>query len=155
MLFLWVETIFASVKSVKSWTRTAYYLKNSSRSHVITESINIGYFFLYWFSNIQINRLIYLSSVFQISGKENKIFSRSKNFCQSHRFYTRNPWNRQKVGYIIHLKIHIKIRVNTTDRNYNRMRAFDFSGKENYAWIPWFVLWDLMLYDCAVIWHEI
>ena len=72
-LFVKIETNLASVFSVKSWTRT-FYLNGNSRGSVIQELIKFDYFLLYYTSNVQINNLIYLSSVIQNLRKENNIF---------------------------------------------------------------------------------
>ena len=73
LLFVKIETNLASVFSVKSWTRT-FYLNGNSRGSVIQELIKFNYFLLYYTSNVQINNLIYLSSVIQNLRKENNIF---------------------------------------------------------------------------------
>ena len=38
-----------------------------------------------------------------------------------------------KVEYTTYLKIYIKIRVNTIEKDYNEMQAFDLSGKEHFS----------------------
>ena len=55
------------------------------------ELIKIGNFLLNYTSNILINTLIYLSSVFKILRKENKIFQDLRIW--SRRFCIRIPWN--------------------------------------------------------------
>ena len=84
-------------------------------------------------SNIPINSLIYISSVIKILRKEHKIFQYlriSADLADSALRY-RGIFGR-KVRYITYLKIYIKIRVNTIERDYNGRRVFDLSGKAHF-----------------------
>ena len=86
-------------------------------------------------SNIPVNSLIYLSSVFKILRKENKIFQdlRISAYLADSVLGYRGILEGRKVGYITYLKIFIKIKVNTMDRDYNGRRAFDLSGKAHFS----------------------
>ena len=97
--------------------------------------IKIGNFLLNYTSNILINTLIYLSSVFKILRKENKIFQDlriSADLADSALGY-RGIFEGRKVGCITYLKTCIKIGVNTMDRDNNGRRAFDLSDKANFS----------------------
>ena len=85
------------------------------------ELIKTGNFLLYYTSNIPINSLIYLSSVFKIWRKEYKLFQDLRIFADladSALGYC-GIFEGWKVGCITYLKIYIKIRVNTMDWDYN------------------------------------
>ena len=96
--------------------------------------MKIGNFLLHYTSNIPINSLIYLSSVFKILRQENKIFQDlriSADLADSALGY-HGIFEGRKVGYITYLKFYIKIRVNTMDKDHNGRRAFDLSGKSHF-----------------------
>ena len=90
---------------------------------------------LYYTSNIPVNSLICLSSVIKILRKKNKIFQDLRilaDLADSALGY-RGIFEGRKIGYITYLKIYIKIRVNTMDRDHNGRRAFDLSGKAHFS----------------------
>ena len=77
----------------------------------------------------------YLSSVFEILRKENKIFQDlriSADQADSALGY-RGIFQGWKVGCITYLKISIKIKVNTMDWDDNGRRAFDLSIKAHFS----------------------
>ena len=90
---------------------------------------------LHYTSNIAINSLIYLSSVFKILRKKNKIFQdlRISADVTDSALGHRGIFEGRRVGCITYLKIYIKIRVNTMDRDYNGRRSFDLSGKAHFS----------------------
>ena len=102
---------------------------------------------LYYTSNIPINSLMYLSSIFKILRKENKIFQDlriSADLTDSALGY-HGIFEVRKVGYITYLKIYVKTSVNTIDRDYDGRRAFDLSGKAHFS------VGYTIVYDCALL----
>ena len=99
------------------------------------ELIKTGNFLLYYTSNIPINSLIYLSSVFKIWRKEYKLFQDLRIFADlaDSALGYRGIFEGWKVGCITYLEIYIKIKVNTMDWDYNGRRAFDLSGKAHFS----------------------
>ena len=88
----------------------------------------------YYTSNIPINSFIYLSGAFKILRKENKISQDlriSADLADSALGY-RGIFDGRGVEYITYLKIYIKTRVNTMNRDYSGRRAFDLSGKAHF-----------------------
>ena len=77
----------------------------------------------------------YLSSVFKILRKENKIFQdlRISTDLADFVLECRGIFEGWKVGCITYLKIYIEIKVNTMGWDYNGRRAFDLSGKAHFS----------------------
>ena len=77
----------------------------------------------------------YLSSIFKILRKENKILQDLRIFADltDSALGYRGISEGWKVGCITYLKIYVKIEVNTMDWDYNGRRAFDLSGKAHFS----------------------